>query len=245
MRLTSSPIWTKRWRQERNLRPTAWLTKGRPWGKIPWFGPSCRESLSMKHLMAACLSLCVLASAAASAQTSLPFSFSALPSFAWPDRDPATGRSRWEGTYARMSTGFEVSSSKRFGTVAGPTIGFEGGKLWRDGSIVYGVAGGFDYLAPFGNSGTPAFGRMAYTRDLAGGFQAKVGTLVTEDVLLYARAGLGAVNETFRVGPSPVTPGFSRQDIAIRPEAGVGVEWAVTDRLTLGIEVGTTGRALH
>jgi opacity protein-like surface antigen len=199
----------------------------------------------MKHLIAACLSLCVAGPTAALAQISLPFGFSALPSFAWPDRDPATGQSRWEGQYARMSTGFEVSSSKRFGTVAGPTVGFEGGKLWREGNLVYGIAGGFDYLAPFGNSGTPAFSRMAYTRDFGGGLHAKVGTLVTEDVLLYAKAGLAAVHETVRFGPSAVSPGFSRSDIALRPDAAVGVEWAVTDRLTLGIEVGATGRALR
>jgi outer membrane immunogenic protein len=199
----------------------------------------------MKHLIAVCLSLCVAASATASAQTSLPFGFAALPSFAWPGRDLATGQSRWEGQYARMSTGFEVSSSKRFGTVAGPTVGFEGGKLWREGNLVYGIAGGFDYLAPFGNSGTPAFNRMAYTRDFGGGLNAKVGTLVTEDVLLYAKAGLAAVHETIRFGPSAVSPGFSRDDIAVRPDAAVGIEWAVTDRLTLGLEVGTTGRALR
>jgi opacity protein-like surface antigen len=200
----------------------------------------------MKHLLAAaCLALGVAAPGAALAQAFLPYAFTALPTFAGPEIDPATGRERWEGTYARMSTGFLVSSSKRFGTVAGPTVGFEGGKLWRDGDLVYGVAGGFDYLAPFGHSATPAFGRMAYTRDFAGGVSMKVGTLVTEDVLVYARAGLSAVNQTFRLGPSAASPGFSRSDIALRPDAAVGVEWAVTDRLTLGLEVGTTGPALR
>jgi opacity protein-like surface antigen len=193
----------------------------------------------MKYLIAGtCLALCLAAPITASAQAFLPYGFTMLPTFASPDIDPVTGR--WAGSYARMSTGFEVSSSKRFGTMAGPTIGFEGGKLWRDGDIVYGIAGGFDYLQPFGSSATPAFGRIGYTRDLAGFLNVKVGKLVTEDVLVYARAGVAAVNGTFHVGPSPASPGFSRRDIALQPDAAVGVEWAVTDKLTVGVEVGAS-----
>lgn len=199
----------------------------------------------MRRLIAGGLLALVLGATGARAQMALPYGFTSVPSFAWREVDPESGKLRWEGNYARASTGFEVSSSKRFGTSAGPTFGVEAGRLWRQEDVVFGVAGGFDYLAPFGNSGTPAFGRLGYTRDFAGGFQVKVGTLVTEDVLVYTRAGLTAVNGTYRFGPSPVAPVFSRNDIVVQPDARIGVEWAVTDRLTLGIEVGATGRAIR
>lgn len=194
----------------------------------------------MKLVIAgACLAL-ALGAAPARAQSLLPFGFSALPSFAWPELGRGEAR-RWEGSYARMSTGFAVSSSRHFGTVAGPTVGAEAGRYWRQGDLVLGLSGGFDYMAPFGHSGIPAFGRIAYSRDFAGGFQVKAGTLVTEDVLVYTRAGVAAINETYRFGGSLARPSFSRNDIAVRPDAGVGVEWAITDRLTLGLEVGATG----
>lgn len=169
---------------------------------------------------------------------------SALPSFAWPE-PAAAPESRWAGSYARMSTGFAVSSSKQFGSYAGPTVGFEGGRMWQDGSLIYGVVGGFDYLAAVGGGPTPRFGGIAYSRDFAGALQVKVGTLVTPDVLVYGKVGAVIVNETWRFGATPTSLAFKRDDIVVRPDARVGVEWAVTDRLTIGIEAGVTGPAIH
>lgn len=189
--------------------------------------------------------LLALASPPVEAQVFLPGGFTSLPAFAWPDLDPETGERRWEGSYGRVSTGFAVSSSRHFGTQAGPTVGIEGGRLWRQGDLVVGLSGGVDYLAPFGSASTPSFGRLGYTRDLAGGISARIGTLVREDVLVYTRVGIGALNETLRFGASPLGPGFSRSDIVVRPDAAVGVEWAVTDKLTVGLEVGATGRAIR
>jgi opacity protein-like surface antigen len=167
-----------------------------------------------------------------------------LPTVAWPQ--PAEGEeSRWAGSYARMSTGFEVSSSKRSGSYAGPTIGFEGGRMWQDGNLLYGVVGGFDYLAAIGGGPTPAFGGVAYSRDFSGALQVKVGTLVTPDVLVYAKAGALALHEKLRFGATSTSAPFTREDIAVRPDARVGVEWAVTDRITLGLEAGVTGPALR
>jgi outer membrane immunogenic protein len=190
-----------------------------------------------------CLILAGLAASAnpAAAQAG-PFSTGpgSLPVFAWP-QPAADEESRWAGAYARMSTGFEVSSSKRFGSYGGPTVGFEGGRMWQDGRLVYGVTGGFDYLSVIGGGATPTFGRLAYSRDFAGALQVKVGTLLTPDVLLYAKAGGLAVHETLRFGATPLSQPFARETIAIRPDARVGVEWAVTDRLTLGVEAGVVG----
>ncbi|TDR94800.1 outer membrane protein [Enterovirga rhinocerotis] len=188
---------------------------------------------------------CLAAAPAAQAQSFLPFGFNPLPAFAWTEPDPATGSMRWEGSFARMSTGFQVSSSKRFGTYAGPTVGFEGGKMWRDGQFVYGIVGGFDYMAQLGGRDTPSFGSIGYTRDFAGGIQFKAGALVADNVLVYTKVGALAINETYRYGPTPFSTAFDRTRIAVRPDARVGVEWAVTDKLTIGLEAGVTGAPIR
>jgi outer membrane immunogenic protein len=161
--------------------------------------------------------------------------FASVPAFAWPRAEDGEG-SRWAGGFARLSTGFAVSSSKRFGTQAGPTLGFEGGRMWQEGRFVYGVVGGFDYLGTAG--ATPGLAGIGYARDFAGGLQVKVGALVTPDVLVYAKAGAVAVHENWRFGRNTGPLSVSREDIAVRPDARVGVEWAVTDRLSVSVEAG-------
>lgn len=195
----------------------------------------------------ACLTVggCVLWVDFAAAQGAAPSALAtSLPSFTWPQAT-GPGESRWAGSYARMSTGFEVSSSRHFGSYAGPTVGFEGGRMWQDDRLVYGITGGFDYLSVLGGGATPRVGGLAYTRDFSGALQMKVGTLVTPDVLVYAKVGAAAVHEQLRFGPTAFSPTFSRDDIAVRPEARVGVEWAVTDRLSVAVETGVTGRGLR
>ena len=166
--------------------------------------------------------------------------FAPLPSFAWPQA-ASREESRWAGSFARMSTGFEVASSRHLGSFAGPTVGFEGGRMWQEGPIVYGIIGGFNYLAAMGGGAAPGFGGHSYSRDFAGALQVQVGTLVTPDVLLYAKAGASAVHETLRFGATSVSQPFTREDIAVRPDARVGVEWAVTDRISVGVEAGVVG----
>jgi hypothetical protein len=141
-----------------------------------------------------------------------------------------------------MSTGFEVSLSKRFGSYAGPTVGFEGGRMWQEGRFVYGIVGGFDYLAAIGGGATPGFGGLAYSRDFSGALHVKVGALLTPDVLLYAKAGAFAAHQKLEFGATSSSLPFTRDDIAARPDARVGVEWAVTDRLSVSVEAGVGGR---
>lgn len=171
--------------------------------------------------------------------------FATVPSFAWSEPTVAPGGVKWDGSYARISTGFQVSSSKRSGTNAGPTIGLEAGKMWREGNFVYGIAGAVDYMPQTGRYGTPGFNGVAYTRDFAGAFQLKAGVLVTPEVLVYSKVGVTAVNESLRFGASSFSGPFSRSEIAVRPEARAGVEWAVTDKLTLGLEVGVVGAPIR
>jgi outer membrane immunogenic protein len=180
----------------------------------------------------------------AAAQESLFTGFTPLPSFAWP-QPAAAEESRWAGSFARMSTGFEVSSSKRFGSYAGPTVGFEGGRMWQEGRLLYGVVGGFNYLAAIGGGSTPGFGGLTYSRDFSGALQVKVGTLLTPDVLLYAKAGALAEHGKLQFGGTSFSSPFTREDIALRPDARVGVEWAVTDRLSVAIEAGVMGPGLR
>jgi outer membrane immunogenic protein len=173
-----------------------------------------------------------------------PAGFAPLPSFAWPiPSEDAYGR--WTGSYAQLSTGYAVSTSRHFGSYSGPTVGLEAGRMWQEGPILFGISGGFDYLAGFDGNLTPGFGRLAYSRDFAGALEVKVGTLVAPDVLVYAKTGAVALHETLRVGPTPGTLPFTRQDIAVRPVAGVGVEWAVTDRLSLAVEAGVVGGGIR
>jgi outer membrane immunogenic protein len=211
----------------------------------------CADSRSRRRL-AACLvlGLCVLRPDPGTAQGLVGFGY--LPVFAWPKdtwpEAPGAGLGedgRWSGSYARLSTGFEAVSSRHFGSYAGPTIGVEGGRLWQEGRFVYGISGGFDYLAATSGGLTPGFGGLSYTRDFAGAVQVKVGTLLTPEVLLYARAGAAAVHGTVRAGATPVSGPFSRDDIAILPNAHVGVEWAITDRLSVAVEAGVVGGGLR
>jgi outer membrane immunogenic protein len=196
-------------------------------------------------LLSGALCVAALFASDAKAQAWLPFSgFAPLPSFAWsePRLTP-----KWDGSYARISTGFNVTSSKHFGTSAGPTFGLEAGTMRQEGNFVYGVVGALEFMpGGFGSAyGTPGFGQTSYTRDFAGAFQIKAGVLVTPDVLVYTKLGMAAANETWRYGASPWSKPFSRNDIRVRPEARAGVEWAVTNNLTLGLEVGVAGEAIR
>jgi outer membrane immunogenic protein len=204
-------------------------------------------SVRMKLFSAgAAVAALMATSVAAQAQAFLPLSgFGLLPSFAWSEPTLSPGGVKWEGSYARISSGFQVSSSKRFGTSAGPVIGLEAGKMWRDGDFIYGVAGALEFSPAFGGYANPGFNQASYTRDISGAFQLKAGVFATPDVLLYTTVGLAAANETFRFGATPFSSPFSRSDIALRPEARAGIEWAVTNNITLGLEVGVVGSAIR
>jgi outer membrane immunogenic protein len=204
-------------------------------------------SVRMKLFSAgAAMAALMATSAPAQAQAFLPLSgFGLLPSFAWSEPTLSPGGVKWEGSYARISSGFQVSSSKRFGTSAGPVIGLEAGKMWRDGDFIYGVAGALEFSPAFGGYANPGFNQASYTRGISGAFQLKAGVFATPDVLLYTTVGLAAANETFRFGATPFSSPFSRSDIALRPEARAGIEWAVTNNITLGLEVGVVGSAIR
>ena len=194
------------------------------------------------------VTLCALglSAAGARAQTFLPYSgFDTLPSFAWSQPTLAPGGVKWEGSYARISSGFQVTNSKRLGTNAGPTFGLEAGTMRQEGNFVYGIVGAIEFMPVVGGYGTPGFGQAAYTRDFSGAFQVKAGVLVTPEVLVYTKVGMAAINESWRYGATPFSTPFSRSDIAVRPEARAGVEWAVTNNLTLGLEVGVVGQSIR
>lgn len=193
----------------------------------------------------AALAVLMAAGTPARAQALSLAGFGILPSFAWSEPTVSPGGVKWEGSYARISSGFQVTSSKRFGTSAGPVIGLEAGKMWRDGDFVYGIAGALEFSPSFGGYANPGFNQASYTRDISGAFQVKAGVFATPDVLLYTSVGMSAANETFRYGATSFSTPFSRSDIAVRPEARAGIAWAVTDKVTLGLEVGVIGPAMR
>ena len=69
--------------------------------------------------------------------------------------------------------------------------------------------------------------------------------LAADNVLVYSKLGLAVTHDAFRFGPSPASLGVTREDIALRPDARVGAEWAVTDHVTVGVEFGVTGQAMR
>lgn len=201
------------------------------------------DGFDVRFPLLSAAALSVLFAGAAQAETLLPLTgFAALPSFAW---DEPMISPRWEGSYARTSSGFQVTSSKHMRTNAGPTFGLEAGTMRREGNFVYGIVGAIDYAPAIGGYGYPSFGNVAYTRDFAGAFQVKTGVLVAPDVLLYTKVGMSAANETWRYGATPFSAPFNQSEIAVRPEARAGVEWAVTDKITLSLEAGILGRPIR
>ena len=100
-------------------------------------------------------------------------------------------------------------------------------------------------LAALGGGATPGFGGIAYSRDFSGAVQVKAGAL-------RLHAGGAALCQGWRVGgarkaelgATASSLPFAREDIVVRPDARVGVEWAVTDHLSVAIEAGV-GRDLR
>lgn len=197
-----------------------------------------------RTLIAIALALFASSDVQAQAFLAAPSFFPAAPGVL-AGRLDETGAPVWDGSFARVSSGFQVSSSKHFGTSAGPTYGLEGGRTWREGEVVFGLVGGLEGFSPIGGYGSPGFGRATYTRDVAGGFRLQAGVLAADDVLVYSKLGVALVHEALRFGPSPVSLGFTRENIALRPDARVGAEWAITDNVTVGLELGVTGQAVR
>lgn len=154
----------------------------------------------------------------------------------WSDWTPfGVEQPKWDGKYLAISTGFEVASFRRGRTYGGPTIGLEGGKMWRDGDFVYGFTGAVNYMKPFALSGTnnTAFGE--YSRDFAGTARAKFGYLATPNLMLYSAVGVTAENEYWRM-PQAVGGGTD-QRFTVRPEIAAGFDWAVTNNTRIFGEI--------
>ncbi len=202
------------------------------------FDPPRHLAISRPLLLAAFL----FCGPAVQAQSFAPSSFGSLPFFSGPAFNTSPLSPKWEGSYGRISTGFQTTRFGRGATMSGPTVGLEAGKMWREGNLVWGVAGAANYEPARGNF---AFGSLAgqeFGRDFSGAARLKAGVLATDTLLFYSSVGVSAGREAWRSGPAWGGTPFSRSDIAVRPEARAGVEWAVTPNLTLGLEVGVVGR---
>lgn len=159
--------------------------------------------------------------------TTLPY-FGAEP---WGEWRNNADKTRWEGGYVRASTGFAVSSVRKGPSFGGPTMEVETGKTWRDGQWVYGVGAGFGAMPVVNRfSGSSRFGLL--TRDLEGGGHFKAGYLVRPDLLVYGRVGATGYSDTLRIGK------FTDTTSGVAVEARAGAQWAVTDNLSVTVEVG-------
>jgi opacity protein-like surface antigen len=175
------------------------------------------------------LALIALAAAAPAAAES-----AAGPWSTWGSWAPFGTTPKWDGQHLRLSTGFEVTSFGHGHTYAGPTIGLEAGKMWREGDLVYGVSGAVSYMRPFvSETNNSSFTEV--TRDFAGAARFRLGYLVQPNFLLYATVGASALNETWRY-PQFVGGGDDHR-LSLRPEAGGGFEWAINDRTRIFGEI--------
>lgn len=187
-----------------------------------------------KHLSAFALAAMAagLMAGPAVAQDVLAPRAQSLPFFSW--FDPVTPV-RWDGDYLRMSSGFSVTSFRKGPTIAGPVIGLEAGKMWREGNFVYGVSAQADYMPSIARiTNNAAF--PIYTRDFSGTARVKFGYLAQPNLLLYTSVGATAFNETLRM-PQAVG-GMTDTRFAVRPDLRAGAQWAITDKLHLTLEVG-------
>lgn len=186
----------------------------------------------MRKVIFTIAALAAIGAQQAAAQDALAPRAASLPFFSWFD---PTAPVRWNGDYLRMSSGFSVTSFRKGPTVAGPTIGIEAGKMWREGDFVYGLSAQADYM--------PAVGRITnsaafpiYSRDFSGTARMKFGYLVQPNLLLYTSLGASAFNETLRMPAS--LGGATDTRFAVRPDLRAGAQWAITDKLHLTVEVG-------
>lgn len=187
----------------------------------------------MKSLsMIAGAALCGLAAKGAAAQDALMARPAVLPFFAWAE---PTAPIRWDGDYLRLSTGFAVTNFRKGPSIAGPTIGLEAGKMWREGQWVYGVSGQIDYMPTIARITNNA-AYPIYTRDFSGTARVKLGYLVQPNLLLYTSVGASAFNETVRMPAS--IGGMTDTRFAVRPDLRAGAQWAITNNLSLTVEVG-------
>jgi outer membrane immunogenic protein len=164
-----------------------------------------------------------------------------IPSFALAGPAIEAGKTRWDGQYFKVSSGFAVTSFRHGPTVGGPTAGLSVGKMWQQGALVWGVEGGIDYQPVTYRSNRGSLPLLAtYDRDLVAGARFKAGILAQDNLLFYTSVGAQVARETWRYSPALVATGITGlrdEKVQLRPDVRAGVEWAVTDKLRLNLEV--------
>jgi outer membrane immunogenic protein len=177
------------------------------------------------------------------AGSALPALAQGLPSFALSGPVLSDGQTRWDGQYLKLSSGFSVTSFRHGGTVAGPTLGLAAGRMWQQGALVWGIEGALDYQPATYRSSSRAVPAFAeFNRDLMAGARFKAGILAQDNLLFYGSVGGVVARETWRYSPAAVAQGITGikdERVQLRPDIRAGVEWAVTDKIRLNLEVAT------
>ncbi len=198
------------------------------------YGFPCLRALALLPGLACGLAVPALAQSATAA---------GIPSFALSGPVLSEGQTKWDGQYLKMSSGFSVTSFRHGGTVAGPTLGLAAGRMWQQGALVWGIEGGIDYQPATYQSSAHALPAFAsFNRDLMAGARFKAGILAQDNLLFYGSVGGQVARETWRYSPAAVAQGltgFRDERVQLRPDIRAGVEWAVTDKIRLNLEVAT------
>lgn len=209
------------------MRMPYWLVKTGAAGTRPAY-----PERAMRKIMIGLIACLATATAARANDLSLRLPFFGVA----PWGDWARDQSRqWDGAYLRMNSGFSAMSVRKGPSIAGPTIGLETGKFWREGRWVYGVAADTDYMPVSvgrfaGTSGIPLL-----TRDFAGHADIKSGYLVRPDLLVYGSVGVTGVNYTLR---GRGVAGGKDSAFILRPDMRAGAVWAVNENTSITLEVG-------
>ena len=173
--------------------------------------------------------------------------FSSLPTFAWAERLARSAHGSGTGAFARVSSGFEVTFVQALRDRGRADARLRGRPDVARGrpSLRHRRQPSTQWRRSAGTA-VPAFGRtILHARPRRSALQFKLGTLlVRDDVLLYSKLGFGAVHGDVPTSDRHLlSSALTREDIAIRPDARVGAEWAITDRLSVAVEVGVVRSA--
>ena len=200
--------------------------------------------MKIRMAYSACVMGLLLLPAPLQAGTALGPTFAPMgsfPSFAWSGPALDSGKSRWEGAYASVFSGFSVTKFRHGPTIASPEVGFATGRNWREGNIVWGVEVAGTFTPSSSRVSGPAVPLFAdYNRNLSGAARIKAGVLLNENLLVYSSIGAVAMREQWRYNTiaAPNYAAISRDEVRIAPDIRAGVQWQAMPGLTLGLEVG-------
>ena len=164
-----------------------------------------------------------------------------FPSFIASGPQLETGKSRWEGNYTSVWSGFSVTKFRGGPTVASPEVGLATGRNWREGNVIWGVEIAGSFSPATNRISGPAVPLFAdYNRSLSGIARIKAGVLLNDNLLVYSSIGAVAMKEQWRYNTvvAPNYAAITRDEVRVAPDIRAGVQWQAMPGLVLGLEIG-------